>query len=166
MKKSIIEILKLCETNKDVTLKSSSDAAVKIKENLKSLKSTLTKNLNLDETKYTTHISLGFGYFPKIPWIGITKKNHRVSTQKSVCMCFSPNGEGFVAGAMSPFPIKTGHLKTIIRNKKTEKFISLKGGDSETSYNNKFFNPSDFYMESFQEDQLIKHIKESFKFLN
>ena len=166
MKKPILEILKLCETNKDVTLKSSSDAAIKIKENLKSLKSILNKNLNLDETKYTTHISLGFGYFPKIPWIGITKKDHRVSTQKSVCMCFSAKGEGFVAGAMSPFPIKSGPLKTVFRNKQSENFVSLKGGDSDTSYNNKFFNPLDFYMETFQEDLLIKHIKDSFKFLN
>ena len=165
MKQSINKILQICQKNKNILLKSSSPDAIEIKENLKFLRDDLVRKIDLDDKKYITHISLGYGYFPKIPWIGITKKNHRVSTQKSVCMCFSPNGEGFVAGAMSPFPIATGPLKTVFRDKQKENFISLKGGDSDTSYNNKFFNPSDFYMESFQEEQLIKYIKDSFKFL-
>jgi hypothetical protein len=166
LKNLILEILNLCEINKSRTLKSSSEDAIKIKENLKNLNSILVAKISLDEKKYSTHISLGFGYFPKIPWLGITKKNQKVSAHNSICICFSSRGEGIVAGAMSPFPIKSGELTTVFRNKQTEKFISLKGGNNETTYNSKFFNPLDFFMESFEEAELIKHIKDSFKFLN
>ena len=166
MKNSINQILQICQKNKGITLKSSSKDAIKIKENLKSLRNNLVTHLGLDEKKYTAHISLGVGYFPKIPWLGITFKNQRVSTHYSVCICFSPEGKGFVAGAMSPFTIKSGPVKTFFRNKQIENFISLKGGDNDTSYDNKFFNPLDFYMDSFEEADLIRHLKESFKFLN
>jgi hypothetical protein len=166
MKKIISSILKVCNESKNKTLKSGSNEAIEIKKNLYLILDQLKTKYTIDEKKYDFHISLGFGYFPKIPWAGITKKGQRVSAHKSVCMCFSPIGEGFVFGAMAPFPGEYGKLITITRNPKEEKIISLIGGDSNTSYNNKFFNPLDFFKNDPIGKKFDDHFDESIRLLN
>ena len=160
------EICNRCEDNQHLTLKASAPEAFQIKDQMKIIVNGLVKQLQLDLNRYTVHISSGFGYFPKIPWIGITYKKQRVSQNISICLCFSKQGEGLVAGAMSPYPINTGKKTTIDRNKSEDKFISLIGGDRRTTnYDDKFFNPKDFYKNKIVLKELIEHLKDSFKYL-
>lgn len=165
MKNPISSILEVCRESNNKTLKSGSKEALEIKKNLYLILDNLKSKFKLDEKKFDFHISLGFGYFPKIPWLGITKKGQRVSTHKSLCMCFSPNGEGFVLGAMAPSPGEYGKLITIKRNPKIDKIISLVGGDRNTSYNNKFFNPLDFYQNEPIGKKFTEHFNQSIDLL-
>lgn len=160
------EICNRCEDNQHLTLKASAPEALQIKDLMKILAQGLVRQLQLDLNKYTVHISSGFGYFPKVPWIGITCKKQRVSQNISICLCFSKTGEGFVAGAMNPYSINSGKKTTIDRNKLKNKYISLIGGDRRTTnYDDKFFNPKDFYKNKIVLKELIEHLKDSFKYL-
>jgi len=155
-----------CNENHKVTLKASSIEAIKIKRFMRQLADDLVEQLQLDLNKYTVHISSGFGYFPKVPWIGITYKKQRVSQNISICLCFSKMGEGLVAGAMNPYPITSGKKTTIDRNHSEDKYISLIGGDRRTTnYDDKFFNPKDFYKNKIVIKDLIEHLQDSFKYL-
>jgi len=160
------EICIRCGDNQHLTIKASAPEALQIKDLMKILAQGLVRQLQLDLNKYTVHISSGFGYFPKVPWIGITYKKQRVSQNISICLCFSKTGEGFVAGAMNPYPITSGKKTTIDRNQSEDKFISLIGGDRRTTnYDDKFFNPKDFYKNKIVLKELVEHLKDSFKYL-
>lgn len=160
------EICQKCGDNQYLTLKASAPEALQIKMLMRSLQVDLVKLLQLDMNKYTVHIASGFGYFPKVPWIGITYKKQRVSQNISICLCFSKTGEGLVAGAMSPYPINSGKKTTVARSYSTGKYISLIGGDHRnTNYNDKFFNPKDFYKNKIILKELVDHLDYSFKYL-
>lgn len=117
--------------------------------------------ISLDLDKYATSVSYGTGYFPKIPWVGITPKFFKVSNSISVCICFSKAGEGLVCGAMFSEVKTKGPCITKTRSLETDKYILLAGGNNRTNYTNKFVNPKDFYKDEINESDLLNHIKES-----
>jgi hypothetical protein len=91
----------------------------------------------------------------------------RVSNSDSVAIVFSDKGFGVVVGAMtfSNQNFKT-NINVIKRSKEPEKYIILRGGSRKRDYNDKFYNPMDFIKNEFTDVDLVKHLRESLKFLD
>jgi hypothetical protein len=130
---------------------------------LLALSKSIEKSIHLDKSIYSISVSYGAGFFPKVPWIAITKKGRTVSNSASVALCFSKNGEGFICGAMFYKRKDNGLFQTIDRS---GKHIILEGGSPKSNYTNKYFNPVDFYEGHIKTEELITHIKTSIELMN
>ena len=162
--KYLNNVLDFCNSNHTKkSIKCSSLQAKIATQHLLVISKNLKTKLKLDESKYDSSVSFGSGYFPKVPWVAITIKGKKVSNSLSVCICFAKEGHGFVAGAMFSEEKKEGKYKTMTRE---NQFIDLLGGSSRTNYTNKFVNPKDFYINKFNEQDILDHLKSSLKLLN
>ena len=112
---------------------------------------------NLDST-----ISRGNGNFPRVPWVAFHMLGKKVSNSLSVTMCFSKDGRGVVIGLMSATGLRT-EIETIERTSQ-EHFLDVRGSQN-TSYNNKFINPKEFFSESLDIKDIISHITNSLDLL-
>lgn len=163
---SINLVLNFCRDNNTKKLKCSSMPAKLATQQLQVILKRVQTLLNLDIKKYDINISYGSGYFPKVPWVGITPKGKKVSNSISTCICFSRTGEGIVCGAMFPEIKKKGQFVTVNRNLNGESYISLLGGAARTIYTNKFVNPVDFYINKINENDLMSQLSVSLKILD
>ena len=154
----------LCsENNKKIVIKSGSMTANVTVSSLLALARSIEKSIDLDLSIYSISVSYGAGFFPKVPWIAITRKGKTVSNSASVALCFAKTGEGFVCGAMFHKRKEDGLYQTINRS---GKHIILEGGSPKNNYTNKYFNPLDFYDGYTNAHELIAHIKSSIEFMN
>ena len=163
---SINLVLNFCKENNTKKLKCSSMPAKLATQQLQVIMKKTQTLLELNNKKYDINISYGSGYFPKVPWVGITPKAKKVSNSISVCICFSRVGEGIVCGSMFHEIKKTGMYRTVKRDLLSDPYISLLGGAARTVYTNKFINPKDFYINKIKEDELLAHLNESIKILD
>jgi hypothetical protein len=116
---------------------------------------------------HSVSISYGAGNFPKVPWVAITPKGMRVSNSDSVAIVFSERGLGIVAGAMTHSnKLSRKNSDTVKRSKEPEKYIILRAGNKKRDYNDKFYNPLDFFKNTFTEFDLINHLKDSLKLID
>lgn len=151
------------DNGKKKVIKCGSSSARLTVQRLLGVSRSIEKALKLDPSKYSIAVSYGNGYFPKVPWIGITSKGKKVSNSPSVTMCFSPIGLGFVCGAMFYKRKKKGMFLT---SKRDGNFIGLEGGSTKSDYTNRYFNPRDFYTNNIQAEELLSHIKSSIKLMD
>ena len=163
---SISLVLDFNSSHGDKTLKCSSMIAKVATQQLEVVSKQLNSGLNLDLNKYALSISYGSGYFPKVPWVGITPKGKKVSNSISVCICFSKQGLGVVCGAMFPEVKADGKYVTLNRNVAGGEYINLFGGGVRTNYTNKFVNPKDFYKGMIEEKELLQHVESSLKLMD
>lgn len=152
------------ENNKKKTaLKSGSISAKVTVNHLLALSKAIKTAIELDTSLYSITVSYGAGFFPKVPWIGITNKGKRVSNSVSVTVCFSAYGDGLVCGAMLFKRKKKGIFQTIDR---VGDCITLEGGSTKSEYTNRYFNPKDFYTNNLRTNELIKHLRDSLELMN
>jgi hypothetical protein len=112
------------------------------------------------KTNFSLKTSQGSGSFPKVLWIAFIPNGKRVSNALSICLCFSRDGNGFVAGLMSPTSNRQ-NIRTIIRDR-DKNSLDVDGHSPETKYNDKFVNPEEFFLKTLNEEKLIKHLCDSF----
>ena len=162
---SINLVLNFCKENNTKKLKCSSMPAKLATQQLQVIMKKVQTLIKLDNERYDINVSYGSGYFPKVPWVGITPRGKKVSNSISVCICFSRVGEGIVCGAMFNEMKKSGSFATVKRDLLEKPYITLLGGAARTVYTHKFINPKDFYANEIKEIELIAHLNDSIKIL-
>jgi len=88
---------------------------------------------------HVTH-SRGAGKYPRVPWVGITRRGRKVSTGHSVTICFGRTGNGAVIGLMLPSNAISSRVDICLRSPIIDG-IDVDGDSSATKYNDKFINP-------------------------
>jgi len=83
-----------------------------------------------------------------------------------VALCFGVDGNGAVCGLMDSAGAPTSKVLPIIRkNGNLMPLVNVDGPNPSTYYNNKFFNPLEFFREDINTTKLINHIDESLNLL-
>lgn len=118
---------------------------------------------------WTTKFSSGSGAFPKIPWILFAPPEFKPPSQGIyVCITFSRNGEGCVAGAMCA----TGERQIwqkYIQPTDESWGLPINGVKPNTKFESAYFNPKPFYRSDLNEaafESLIHHLKSSVEYVN
>jgi len=109
-------------------------------------------------------VSRGQAVLPKILWVAITEKHSRVSQTTSIAVCFGRHGEGAVAGLIDTAPVsERPGFQRIHRTRLGGMRVDVDGTKPATSYNDKFANPKEFLVQTFDGDELIAHLRGSFR---
>lgn len=109
-------------------------------------------------------VSKGAGAFPKIPWVLFCPKTLNAPKEGVyVCITFSQNGKGAVAGRIVATAEKSKYRDQI--NEVPDKWLlSINGVKPNTKYKDAYINPKPFYAEDKPEELLQKlytHLKSS-----
>ena len=146
--------------------RSSSAEGVELCRLLKAITSDICKlSKNSITSELHNQYSRGKGSMPRILWISFT--NSPTPFQGlSVSLCFGLEGNGAVCGLMDAVGIPNRSIQTVIRKYDEEiPLINVDGTKSTAFYNNKFINPAEFHVDSFDSKKLISHFDESVKLL-
>jgi len=157
MNKIFISICEICKKYQTLSIVAGSPHAMIVQSMLLKFSAKIEKNINL--TDFQISIAKGNGAYPKVPWIGITIKGRTVSNSLSVSSCFSGSGEGMVSGLMAPSKLTVN--KVLVKRTLSENFINVDGPNQNSKYNNRFVNPKEFMVYSFDKNIFLDHIGES-----
>lgn len=109
-------------------------------------------------------VSKGAGAFPKIPWVLFCPKALNAPKEGVyICITFSLNGKGAVAGSIVATAEKSKYRDKI--NKVPDKWLlSINGAKPNTKYKDAYINPKPFYAKDEPKELLNKlytHLKNS-----
>jgi hypothetical protein len=132
-----------------------------VQEALQEFKAWIERKLpELSSKLLTCKISKGSSRFPKVPWISVLPPGQKVSQGVYFVICFGREGAGAVSGCISSVTHGTA-LATVNRSVNGIPEIDVDGGRPTTKYNNAFANPLEIRPETFDENILLDHIRES-----
>lgn len=141
-------------------LRSSAPGGQRIIRHLSALGTEIGVGANLLSAGLAMTYSKGQSNLPKILWMGFVPVGSSVSTGLSVTVCFGNAGNGAVAGLMLPSSARSGFPSPVIRTSGALR-IDVNGAKVESQYNDRFINPREFLLDSFDPVDLLSHMRQS-----
>lgn len=144
-------------------LSTSSDQSKAASEALITIGNYFSERLSIPED-WHFKVSKGAGAFPMIPWILFCPKTLKAPKEGIyVCITFSKNGKGAVAGKIVATAEKSKYRDQITKVP-DEWNLSINGVKPNTKYKDAFINPKPFYADA-EPDELLQelyaHLKNS-----
>lgn len=147
--------------SKTGAIRSSEPSGVNLIKKMNHLGNDLLTILDNEFTQnFGVQVSKGQSNIPKILWVSLLPIGRSVSKSCSITMCFGRNGEGLVVGVMDSVLNPQG-LAPRVKRTESDILVDVDGLRQTAKYNNKFFNPKEFLVDTLDERELVKHIEES-----
>lgn len=110
---------------------------------------------------FRTVVSKGQSNMPKVLFISIIPRGKKVYESMSVTVTFDTYGRGVLVGLMEAASLKRGWLPCTIRTPLSPSNFDVNGPKKTSHYNDKYINPREFQVETFEEDSFVEHLNES-----
>lgn len=140
-----------------------SEKAQQIKSNIVMLQESILAT-GIIPADWTSAWSIGKGNLATVMWVTFLPPNQKTSDGIYVSVCFGKKGNGVVVGcAISDTKKKKYNRLVQTVDRGVNPVVDVNGVRPGTKYNNGYLNPKEFLVQSFDEEGLCSHIKDSVK---